>query len=120
VHTVFEHTSDGGGLISEEILSALELDSMPPQGDYFLSVSAMSGSQSRKVVHLRGLVNNQVLSILVESGSSHTFVNAAMLGRLQCRSTPTSSMIVKVASGHTLISDQEVKNFEWWIQGFTF
>jgi hypothetical protein len=29
-------------------------------------------------------------------------------------------MIVKVASGQTLISDQEVKNFEWWIQGFTF
>jgi hypothetical protein len=35
--------------------------------DCYLSVCAMSGSQSSKVVHLRGLVNNQVLSILVDS-----------------------------------------------------
>jgi predicted aspartyl protease len=85
-----------------------------------MSLNAISGTQDGKVIHLRALVNNQVLSILVDSGSSHTFLNASMLERIHCAVTPVPSMRVKVANGNTMWSNQEVKGLEWWIQGYTF
>jgi hypothetical protein len=66
--------------MSEDILTALEVLDLHTENDCFLSLSAISGTQDSKVIHLRALVDNQVLSILVDSGSSHTFLNASMLG----------------------------------------
>jgi hypothetical protein len=98
-------TTDGGGFMSEDILTALEVQDLPTQNDCFLSLIAISHTQDSKVIHLRALVNNQVLSILVDSGSSHTFLNASMLGQLGCLVTPVPSMRVRVANGQTIWSN---------------
>jgi hypothetical protein len=45
---------DGGDTLSKEIINALELSSE----EYFLSMNAISGSQSNRVIHLRALVQN--------------------------------------------------------------
>jgi hypothetical protein len=58
-----------------------------------------------------------VLSILVDSSSSNTFVNFVMLDRIPYRAVPVTELKVRVANGQVIISDQEVKGLEWWIQG---
>jgi hypothetical protein len=96
------NNGDGGGLLSEEILSALEMHSITTKDDRFLSLNAISGTQNNKMIHLRALLNNQVLPILVDSGSSHTFLNATMLHKLDCKVISVSRMTVKVANGDTI------------------
>jgi hypothetical protein len=115
-----ESESDKGDFLPEELLNALELQVMLSGEDCFLSLNAIFESQSTKVIHLRPLVNNQVLSILVDSGSSHTFLNSAMLTRVECNVVPTTCMPVRVANGQTVLSDKAIHGFEWWIHGLTF
>jgi hypothetical protein len=43
----------------------------------------MSGQPQHKVIQLRALVQNQALIILIDSGSSHTFLNIAIANKLQ-------------------------------------
>jgi predicted aspartyl protease len=88
--------------------------------DCFLSLNAISGTQDNKVIHLIALVNNQVLSILIDSGSSHTFLNASMLTRLSCVAAPVHNMRVRAANGQTVMSNMVVRGLEWWIQGYAF
>jgi hypothetical protein len=58
--------------------------------------------------------------ILLDSGSSHTFLNSRIANKQQLSSTPVPHMTVKVANGASLSCMAEVKNFEWWTQGLTF
>jgi hypothetical protein len=110
--TVINETSgDGGGLLSEGILNALEMHSASTEEDCFLPLNDIVGAQNNKVIHLRPLVNNQVLYILVDSGSSHTFLNAIMLHRLASKVTAVPKMTVKVANGDTVFSDREARDF---------
>jgi hypothetical protein len=112
--------ADGGELLLEEILNALECQAAQTDETCFLSLNAISGTQNNRVIHLRALVQNQVLSVLLDSGSSHTFINKTFLSRVPCSTSPAKSMLVKVANRQTMTSSMEVKNLDWWIQGVTF
>uniref|UniRef100_A0A0A8XTC1 Uncharacterized protein n=1 Tax=Arundo donax TaxID=35708 RepID=A0A0A8XTC1_ARUDO len=113
---------DGGGILSDDILDVLECNFMQlsHNTDAFLSLNAISGTQKHRAIQLRALVQNQVILILVDSGSSHTFLNSAILDRIPCTPTDITPMKVRVANGAVVPCSQEVKNFEWWIQGHTF
>jgi hypothetical protein len=107
-------------MLSNELLDALELHALTIEDDCHISLHAIPVTQSNKVIHLRALVKNQVMSILINSGSSHSFLNASMISRLQCQAIPAKPMIVKVENGQRVPSDMIVPNFEWWLQGHTF
>lgn len=111
---------DGGGILSDEVLGALEEHALATEADCHVSLHAISGTQGNKAIHLRALVNNQVLSVLVDSGSSYTFINSAIISKLRLYPTIAEKLQVQVANGHKVISDKQVKDFEWWIQGHTF
>jgi predicted aspartyl protease len=68
---------------------------------------------------LRVLVKNHTLIILVDLGSSHTFLNSAIAHKLEVEAIPISPLSVKVANGNTLSCTSEVKDFICWIQGHT-
>jgi hypothetical protein len=74
----------------------------------------MSSKPQQKAIQFRALVKNQVMVILVDSDSLHTFVNSGIVNRLQVLATPTQPMTVKVANGDTLLCSSKIKNFEWW------
>lgn len=65
-------------------------------------------------------MGNQVLLLLVELGSSHSFVDVNMLHKLQVQTTPMAHTKVKVANGDTLLCTEQVKDMTWWLQGHTF
>jgi hypothetical protein len=87
---------------------------------FALSHAATVGVQGKKTVKLHGLVNNQELLILIDSGSSATFISESTANALQCTLTPAPEIQVTVASGAKLQSNQQVLNFTWWSQGHTF
>jgi hypothetical protein len=60
------------------------------------------------------------LIILINSESSHTFLNTTILNKLQVQKTSIPALSVRVTNGASLPCTSEVKKFEWWIQGLTF
>jgi hypothetical protein len=74
---------DGGGILSDDMLNMLEgIHITKGECESYLSLHVLSGTQGNRAIHLRVLIQNPVLSILVDSGSSHTFLNASMVSLL--------------------------------------
>jgi hypothetical protein len=114
-------SGDGGDFLSDETLSALEATHLyMMQYEGYLSLHAMSGKPQNKALQLRALVQNQALVILVDSGSSPTFLNSVIAKKLQVQPTAVAPMTVKVANGAMLSRTAEAKHFQWWCQGNTF
>jgi hypothetical protein len=85
-----------------------------------LSLHAMSGSEGDNCLRLRAMVGNQVMLILVDSGSSNCFINANMIKRIQCTVKETTPMLVKVANGEYMQTSKIVPDLTWWSHGATF
>jgi hypothetical protein len=76
-------SNDGRGILSDDMLNMLEgIQIAEGDCESYLSLHALSGTQGNREIHLRALIQNQVLSILVDSGSSHTFLNTSMVSLL--------------------------------------
>jgi hypothetical protein len=105
-------TSDkGAGDGPEEILS--------------LSVAAIEGVQGKKTMRLQGLIQHQEVLILVDSGSSSTFIRAELVQELGLVTTKTKPAIITVADGgqlqcdsmvegHTFVSDAKVLSIKYY------
>ncbi|KAK1607032.1 hypothetical protein QYE76_030705 [Lolium multiflorum] len=107
-------------ILSEEVLNLMELHDLAQAEQLSLSIHAMAGTEGAETLKLRALVGNQVLLILVDSGSSNTFINANMVNRLQCSVSPTEPIPVKLANGQFLQCTEMVPELSWWCQGETF
>lgn len=106
--------------LSDAVLNLIEMQDIAEAKQLSLSIHALSGAENNDTIRLRALVGNQIMLILVDSGSSHSFVNASMLSRIQHTATPITPTTVKVANGDNLQCDQIVPELSWWIQGHTF
>lgn len=71
-------------------------------------------------MRIRALVQNQVMLILVDSCSSHSFINTSFVQRLQVTPVQTKAMQVEVVNRAQLVTNSVLPNFEWWAQGYTF
>jgi hypothetical protein len=113
-------TTDHQAEISEEVLELLELQDLANAQELSLSINALAGSQSDNTICIRALVQNQVMLLLVDSGSSNTFVNANFVNRINCTTVDIPPVSVKVANGQLLDCDRMVPQLQWWAQGHTF
>jgi hypothetical protein len=106
--------------IAEEVLELLELQDIANSQELSLSLNAIAGSQGDGTIRIRALVDNQVMLLLVDSGSSNTFVSDKFVQRLHCETVSIPAVSVKVASGDVLQCDRMVPQLSWWAQGHTF
>jgi hypothetical protein len=121
IHLMHHTMADGGQFLSEELLDAIESPQLHLMADEgYLSLHAMSGRSLHNSIQFWALVKNQALIILVDSGSSHTFLNSVIASKPQVATTPIAPMSVKVANGELFSCQSEVKGFEFSIQGHTF
>ena len=111
-------------MVQNEIISDALLDALVEQSTAdcaTISVTALSGAAHPKTIQLRALVGNQVVLILVDSGSTHTFVDQALLSRIKVTGEPLNRpMKVKVANGELVQCSEKVSQLTWWIQGHNF
>lgn len=81
----------------------------------------MSGAEHPSSLRVRANIGNQTILILLDSGSSHSFIDSALLSRIGLTPTPLPiPQSVKVASGAYMACKSEVKNLEWWVQSTNF
>jgi hypothetical protein len=96
-------------IMFEEVLNLMEMNDIAQAQHLSLSLNALSGSESNNCLRLRALVGNQVMLILVDSGSSNSFINENMLDRIQCEVQDAPPIPVKVANGQFMYTTKIVK-----------
>ena len=95
--------------VLEEFMELLSEDSMPEQNTsdssddeeamFALSQSIAVGVSGKKTIKLHGIVKDQELLILIDSGSSYTFISDKMATALNCSLMPAPPIQVTVANG---------------------
>jgi hypothetical protein len=70
-----------------------------------LSAQANAGTKSHACIHLLARVQDQAMLLLLDFGSSHSFVSAAFVKRLQLPTIPIPSVPVKVANGQFILCE---------------
>lgn len=118
------HVGEHGEIFTEDTVQALELLEEPaaPQRECHLMFSqhAEAGSEGSGTMKFRTLVGNQVCPILVDFGSSTSFVNANFVARAALPTVQVQPVSVKVANGELMQSNTQVSQLAWWMQGHTF
>jgi hypothetical protein len=85
-----------------------------------LSWSANEGIQGKKTIRLQGLIDKQEILILIDSGSSSTFISSTTAQRLGYNQEDTTEVQVTVANGSKITSNKMISGITWWTQGHTF
>jgi hypothetical protein len=106
--------------LTDEVLEQLRVEDQLSAEFCYLSLNAIAGIAEGEAMRLKAIVKNKVMLILVDSGSSHTFVSPSFLQ--QCGITPTtmSPKQVQLANGDLLVTDKVVHQLQWWIEVHTF
>jgi hypothetical protein len=104
----------------EEVVEETEGNTVEPAGENVLAISldAVSGGEGNKTIYLWASIHCQQVLVLVDSGSSASFLGSHLLGvmpGIQLLTRP-----VKVADGRTLWSRYEVPDCSWLCEGLTF
>ncbi|XP_022024279.1 uncharacterized protein LOC110924592 [Helianthus annuus] len=85
-----------------------------------ISVNAVEGNDRYKSIRVTGHFGKYELQLLMDTGSSHNFLDMALAKQLGCRMVKGLAMLVKIANGHEEVCDQMVKGFCWIMQGIQF
>lgn len=85
-----------------------------------LSQEALSVSTTPQTFKLQGVIQGIELLILLDSGSSHSFISSAHMASLKGITPLQHPLAVKVANGSLLQCTHELKNAKWSIQSLVF
>ena len=100
----------------------VEPQQQSPSEQLFMSLSeaAVSGLEVPKMMKFQGQIQGKQVLILVDSGSSHTFVNTEVAAELQGISALVNPVGVQVADGSHMLCSSQIPKAEWSIQGCSF
>jgi len=99
--------------LTDEVPQQLASEDIVTEEFEQLSLNAILGTSNGDVLKIQALVQGKVMLLLLDSGSTNSFVNSSFLQKVGIQSTPTVPKQVKVANGDTLVTDQIVYNLTW-------
>jgi hypothetical protein len=73
-----------------------------------LSEVAATGVESPKSMRFMGLIQGMDIMVLLDPGSSHTFISSSIAAQLSGLSSLSHPMSVKVASGTNVVCDAQL------------
>ncbi|KAL5706540.1 hypothetical protein ACHQM5_024694 [Ranunculus cassubicifolius] len=88
--------------------------------DVSISLNALSGNYSFQTLKLQGQVKNHSITMLIDSGSTHNFLDIKTATSLGCMLIPTSFHAVSIAGGGQLTCNAICPDFMWTVNGVTF
>ncbi|GKD15258.1 reverse transcriptase, partial [Tanacetum coccineum] len=96
---------DGDLMLTEEI------DEQP-----LISLNALSGVNTYRTMRVKGCVGRNTLHVLVDSGSTHNFLDLHTAKKLGWKLRKVCPLDVSVANGNVMVSMYECKDFTWMFQ----
>lgn len=102
--------------------SAMSPESADSQEDdlCLLSAAATTGTEASKAFRMLGKANGKALLMLVDSGSSHSFINSEIAKEWPSVQPMVRPIRVKVADGGVTLCNTEVPICDYEIQGHKF
>ncbi|CAL1357428.1 unnamed protein product [Linum trigynum] len=97
-----------------------EIDEDFQDAELEVSLQSMGSGFAGNSLLIPATSGRREVTVLIDTGSSHTFLNSSKVVELSCKPEHIAPMRVKVASGHTLLSDSVCKGFCWKMQGQDF
>lgn len=82
-----------------------------------ISLQALQGMNSFQTMRVIGRAGSQAIHILVDSGSTHNFLDATTAKRLRCELQKIPPLVVAVAGGAQLQCQTMCKGFTWTLLG---
>jgi len=110
--------SDEVGEVMEEVGDEQEpfMEEMEPQ----ISMNAMCGNTGFQTMRINGHVGKKTIHILIDSGSTHNFLDVNSAKKLGCKLEPLAEQPVTIAGGNKLPCHYVCKGFRWWLHGTEF
>ncbi|KAJ8752504.1 hypothetical protein K2173_004792 [Erythroxylum novogranatense] len=91
----------------------------PEEEKSSISIHALTGSPNPRTMRLKGQLKRSIATILVDTGSTHNFINADFAEKAHIPISSSGRFEVLVASGDRLFSKGKSKQVPITIQGFT-
>lgn len=83
-------------------LADANIEEVPPQSLYEISLQALSGTMNSSTMRLRGTVQQKPVMVLVDSGSTHSFIDVGFHKRLALPLSDQKPFAVQVANGERM------------------
>ncbi|XP_026410722.1 uncharacterized protein LOC113305945 [Papaver somniferum] len=84
-------------------------------------VHALTSNITQNTVKILGSIKNKKkFTILIDSGSTHSFIDPELARQCVCYMEPTGAFQVAVADGNKLISSAKCPDLQWKMQGHSF
>ncbi|XP_073353854.1 uncharacterized protein [Aegilops tauschii subsp. strangulata] len=114
---------DFGEILSDDTVHALQLLDPPVTHEpecCAISQHAVSGEEAPSTIRLRAQVGDQYMLLLVDPGSSHSFISDSFVQRVSAKTEALPPVSVRVANGHRLHCNKIVRQLGWQVPGHTF
>jgi hypothetical protein len=85
-----------------------------------LSEAAAMGKEAPRTLKLGGIIHEVEVLILIDSGSSHSFISEQVAASLLGVSPSAQPTLVRVANGQIVQSCSELLQTKWSVQGYVF
>lgn len=82
-----------------------------PNSQYYCTASRLK---------FKGSLNEVPICALIDSGSTHSFVNPSVVLLSQIKTVPTTPMVVRTASGTKLLSESKCEQLKFKLQQHEF
>lgn len=110
----YKNKEGSEGEILEEVAASEE------KGASEISLATLAGTPTMSTVGIMGSIMGVQIVILVELGSSHNFIDAALFFKLQLKVDHSSKLSMKVANGQCLQSLGVCEGVKLKVQGNSF
>ncbi|GJW38195.1 hypothetical protein Tco_0064040, partial [Tanacetum coccineum] len=114
----FEDVGEVDASIGSE--SSYRDESTEGQDSLTLSIHALLGSWGLQTLQLSSVIKKQIVSMLVDTGSTHSFINISVARRLGLKLIAIPTKIVSVANGLKIPIQFIIKSLKWCTNGVEF
>jgi len=106
--------------LSDEVLNELTVEDALHEEFCQLSLNALSSQDKPDCIKLKTRVKDKVMLILVDSGSTHSFISSQFVTMANIPTIPISPRKVKLANGEWITTNSMVSQLQCYCQGQTF
>ena len=85
-----------------------------------ISFHALKGEHAGQIIKVEGKMGKRRIMVLIDSGSTHSFLNEAIATELGCILVETAPLSITVANGSNMYNNYKSVGFKWLMQGEEF
>jgi hypothetical protein len=112
--------NDLDGELSDEVLNELAAEDVLQEQFSELSINALSSQDTLNCIKLKAKVKDKVLLILIDSGSTHSFICQQFVEMANLTTVPCPTRRVKLANGQQMSTNKMVTQLQCYCQGQSF